>query len=90
MQELVYVANRSVCRTLGRDDLSVKLLTQPTEDLASLRRLLARRRVSAARIGLTAAGYIALLKRVPRDHPVYVSPSDLAALVEAGDEQRGG
>jgi hypothetical protein len=64
----------------------VNQLTE-TEDLAALRRMLARRRVSAARIGLTAAGYIALLKRVPADHPVYVSPGDLAALVAAGDER---
>jgi hypothetical protein len=61
-----------------------------SEDLSALRRMLARRRVSAARIGLTAAGYIALLSQVPADHPVYVSAADLSALVAAGDEQRGG
>ncbi|MBV8894534.1 MAG: hypothetical protein JO266_21590 [Acidobacteria bacterium] len=58
------------------------------EDLTDLRRMLARRRVSAARVGLTAAGYIALLRRVPADAAVYVSVSDLCALVEAGDERR--
>lgn len=69
--------------------MSIAELTKPDEDLASLRRMLARRRVSAAQIGLTAAGYIALLSRVPPDDPVWVSAVDLSALVQAGDERRG-
>lgn len=66
----------------------VETLTKPAEDLADLRRMLKRHRATVARVGLTAAGYIALLKRVPADHPVYVSASDLNALVQAGDEPR--
>jgi hypothetical protein len=66
--------------------VSVETLTK-SEHLAELRRLLARRRGGAARVGLTAAGYIALLKRVPPDHPVWVSASDLDRLVHAGDER---
>jgi hypothetical protein len=67
----------------------VETLTKPAEDLASLRCMLARRRSTAARVGLTAAGYIALLRRVPADQPVWVSASDLNALVQAGDAERG-
>ena len=66
-------------------------VNQPaSEDLFSLRRMLARRRVSAACVGLTAAGYIALLRRVPAEMEVWVDVRDLNTLVEAGDAQRGG
>ena len=62
-------------------------LTNASENLSSLRHMLSRRRHTAARVGLTAAGYIALLSRLPVDYPVYVSASDLDALVAAGDER---
>jgi hypothetical protein len=68
----------------------VETLTKADKDLASLRRMLARRRAAAARVGLTAAGLMALLSRVPADHPVWVSARDLTALVSTGDEQQGG
>jgi hypothetical protein len=58
------------------------------EDLTSLRRLLARRRHTAARVRLSAAELIALLKRLPADAAVYVSVGDLNTLVAAGDERR--
>ena len=31
--------------------------------------------------------YLSPEQRVPADHPVYVSATDLGALVQAGDEQ---
>jgi hypothetical protein len=68
---------------------SVKSLIKG-EDLSSLRRLLARRRHTAARVQLTAVGMIALLRRSPPDAAVYVSVGDLNTLVAAGDERQVG
>lgn len=66
-------------------------LAEPeSEDLRSLRRMLARRRHTAARVGFTAAGLIALLRRLPTDAAVYVSVNDLNTLVAAGDERQSG
>jgi hypothetical protein len=42
--------------------------------------MLKRHRTTVARVGLTAAGYIALLSRVPADHPVWVTSADLEPI----------
>jgi hypothetical protein len=71
---------------MGVQPVPVSELTKD-EDLGDLRRMLARRRGGAARMGLTATGCIALLSRAPADHPVWGSASDLDTLVHAGDER---
>lgn len=70
------------------DQRAPRALVEPeSEALGSLRRILLRRRHTAARIGFTAAGLMALLKWVPTDVPIYVSVGDLSTLITAGDER---
>jgi hypothetical protein len=65
----------------------VSALTK-SKDLTSLRRMLARPPRVCRPNRADRRRLMALLSRVPADHPVDVSAADLGALAQAGDEQR--
>jgi hypothetical protein len=70
--------------------LSIAELTKPSEDLADLRRMLARRCVSAARVGLAATATIALVLPAVGHAQSWCPPEYEADCLQAAPPQASG